>query len=264
MPITIAIKYARLPNGLVYFYQHWIPEAPRALIVFVHGLGDHISRYGEFVSRLTQSGFACALYDQQGHGRSAGRRGHVAHFTDWVNDLAGFVQFSQMSAPAETPLFILGQSLGAIVGINYLLTHATPVAGMVAVSAAIRPTVQIPEWKKRAGRKLSRFLPALSIDSGISIGQLTKDEAERVLLEEDSLHHRRITLGAAVEIERNLELVMAMPHRIHVPMLMLAGSDDQVCDPEGTQQFALRLSSCEKDCRIYPRMAHDLLHDEGR
>lgn len=263
MTMTIAIKYARLPNDRVHFYQHWIPDSPRALVVFVHGLGDHIGRLGPFVSRLTQKNVACALYDQQGHGRSDGRRGHVERFSDWVNDLAGFVQFSQMATPTDTPLFIVGTSLGALIGINYILTHTAPVAGMVAISAAIHPTVQIPEWKKKLGRRIFRLWPSVSIDDGVRIEDLTRDEAERESLRRDPLFHRRLTLCAAHEIERNLELVMAMPHRIHVPMLMLAGAGDRVCDPEGTRQFATRLSSTDKHCRIYPGMFHDLLHDSG-
>jgi len=263
MPMTIAIKYARLPNGRVHFYQHWMPDSPRALAVFVHGLGDHIGRTGTLVSRLTSRGIACALFDQQGHGRSDGRRGHVERFSDWVNDLAGFVQFSQMSAPSDTPLFIIGQSLGALVGLNFILTHTAPIAGMVAISAAIFPTVKIPEWKKKLGRKLFRIWPTISMDDGIRIEDLTRSEAEREALRSDALFHRRLTLCAATEIERNLELVMAMPHRIHAPMLMLAGSSDRVCDPEGTRQFATRLSSTDKSCRVYPGMFHDLLHDTG-
>lgn len=263
MPMTIAIKYARLPHGLVYFYQHWMPERPRALVVFLHGLGDHIGRYGAFVARMTGAGFACALFDLRGHGRSGGRRGHVERFADWVEDLAGFIPFSQTNLPPETPLFLVGTSLGALIGINYLLLHAGPVEGMVALSAAIAPTVDIPAWKREVARRAARFLPIWAIDDGVRIDDLTRDAGERAVLEADPFFHRRVTIGAAQEIERNLELVMAMPHRIHTPMLMLAGEEDRVCDPDGTRRFAMRLSSPDKGCRCYPGMAHDLLHDLG-
>lgn len=263
MSMTIAIKYARLPHGLIYFYQHWIPKRPRALVIFVHGLGDHIGRYSVFVSRMAQAGFGCAMFDQRGHGRSEGRRGHIERFADWVNDIAGFVQFSEIGVPEGTPLFIVGYSLGALIGINYVLMHALPVDGMVTLSAAIVPTVGIPTWKKKIGKKIARFFSELSIDNGINIADLTHDEKERAALEADSFFHRRITLGAAGEIERNLELVMAMPHRLHLPMLMLAGAKDRICDPEGTRRFAMRLSSTDKRYRIYPGMSHDLLHDVG-
>ena len=56
MPMDVAIRYARLPHGLTYLYQHWLPEHPKGLTVIVHGLGDHIGRYHELVARLTSEG----------------------------------------------------------------------------------------------------------------------------------------------------------------------------------------------------------------
>lgn len=262
--MDITIKYAKLPHGLVYFYQHWVPENPKALIIMVHGLGDHIGRYSELVNRLSGKGYACALFDGRGNGRSEGRRGHVDDFYDWVGDLTSFIEFSQGQVPHDTPTFLIGGSLGALICINYLITHPTPVSGFVCVSAAIRPTIRIPEWKKKLARHIVKVLPKFSVENGIAIDRLTRDLAEQDALARDSIFHRRVTLGAAQEIEKNLELVMAMPHRIHVPTLMLAGDADDICDPEGTRQFAQRLSSQDKELKIYPGMMHDLLHDVGR
>lgn len=264
MSMNITIKYAKLPHGLTYFYQHWILSNPRALVVFVHGLGDHIGRYGEFTSRLTQAGFACALFDQRGHGRSEGRRGHVENFGDWVNDLSSFIQFSQMAVTPDTPLFIVGMSLGALIGINFLLTHTTQISGMVTISAAIQPTIRIPEWKKKCIKRFGRIFSERALNTGIKFTDLTRDEAELELLSKDQFVHRKLTLNAAIEIARNLELVMAMPHRIHTPMLMLAGADDPVCDPDGTRQFAMRLSAADKRYHVAPGMLHDLLHETSR
>lgn len=261
MAIDIAIKYAKLPHGLVYFYQHWISREPRALIIFIHGLGDHIGRYGRFISRLANHGYACALFDQRGHGRSEGRRGHVEHFSDWVSDLASFVQFSQIAVPTDTPLYLIGTSLGALIGLNFLLTHTAPVEGMITLSAAIEPIVRIPNWKKKMLCRISKFFPNHPLDIGIRPEELTRDVEELKSLKNDPFFHSLITLSAAEEIEKNLDLVMAMPHRIHIPCLMLAGSADSICDPDGTRQFALRLSSADKRYHICTDGYHDLLHD---
>lgn len=232
--------------------------------MIVHGFGDHIGRYGHLVSRLAGAGLACALFDLRGHGRSEGRRGHVDRFVDWVNDLASFIHFSETRVPEGTPLFIIGVGVGALIAINYILTHLTPVEGIVAISAALRPRVQIPKWKRWMVKKAVGLVPTMSIDNGIALADLTRDEAELSSLSSDSLFHRRITIGTALEIEKNLELIVAMPCRIHLPMFMLVGGDDRICDPHGTRQFALHLSSSEKVCQIYPNMYHDLLHDMGR
>ena len=263
MPIDITIKYAELPNGLTYFYQHWIPQSPPALVVYVHGLGDHIGRYQHLVNRLANDGLAVALYDQRGHGRSEGRRGHVGRFSDWVEDLAGFVQFSASAVPPDTPLFLIGQGLGALVAINYVLTHAVNVGGLVTISAALKPMVRIPGWKRRAGEKVARFLPWLTLEDGVRPSDLTREISEVEAVAGDSLYHTRVSLAAGQEIERYVALLGGVPHRMHEPFLMLAGTGDRISDPQASSWFTARAQSLDKGCKIYDGMYHDLLHDIG-
>ncbi len=264
MAMDISVKYAQLPQGMVYYYQHWIPHNAAALVVYVHGLGDHIDRYGALTQSLTQAGCAVAMFDQRGHGRSDGRRGHVERFMDWVDDLASFIHFSMAALPPGVPLFLVGHSMGALIGINFLLTHAAPVAGMVSLSAAFVPTVQIPHWKQNLGRRLARLLPEVAIDNGVKNRFITRDEEELAKIEEDPLFHHKLTLSAGYEIVKNLELVGGLPHRIHVPMLMLAGTGDQICDPAASVRFAKGLPNHQSSYHLYQGMYHDLLHDVGR
>ncbi|MFH1830824.1 MAG: lysophospholipase [Pseudomonadota bacterium] len=264
MPIDISIKFARLPHGLIYYYQHWIPHKPRALVVFLHGLGDHSGRYSQFIKRIVGEQCACAIYDQRGHGQTQGPRGHVAQFADWVDDLASFVQFSRSNLPAETPLIIVGYGLGALIGINYLLMHAQPVDGMVSISATLAPKVQMPRWKRELTKKFHGILPKFSVGNGIRFEDLSRDFKEVENMSDDNLFHRRFTLSTDNEIIKNLELLAGLPARIHVPMLMLAGSDDRICDCNASVWFTARLSSEDKECHIYPGMYHDLLHDIGK
>ena len=264
MPIEISIKYAKLPHGLVYFYQQWIPEKPKALVVFLHGLGDHSGRYDLLVRRMASEGIACCTYDQRGHGRTQGKRGHVDSFSDWVEDLGSFVNFSLEKVPENTPLFIVGHSLGAIIGIDYLLTHARPIAGMVSISGAFAPVLRIPKWKSRMGAKLKNIMPGIAIENGIVREDLTRDFDQFEAIGSDRYFHSKLTLGAGREIASTLSLIGGVPHRIHLPMLFATGSADRVCNPEGSRWFADRLSSTDKTLKIYEGMYHDMLHDVGR
>lgn len=264
MSTDITIKYARPPRGLIHFYQHWIPSEPAALVVFVHGLGDHCGRYEAFIDRMVSEGFACAAYDQLGHGRSQGKRGHVKRFADWVDDLGSFANFSLAQVPEGTPLFIVGYSLGALIGIEYLLTHEQRVSGMVSISGAFLPTARIPKWKRRMATRLRNIVPKLSIENGVRREDLTRDPAQFEALRSDELFHDRLTLGAGREIESRLLLIGGMPQRIHEPMLMIAGTADRVCDPAGSRWFAERLASVDREWKEYEGMYHDMLHDTGR
>src|SRR5512133_521229 len=52
----------------------------RALIVFVHGLGEHIQRYIYWSDLFLKENIAFAGLDLPGHGRSEGKRGKINSF----------------------------------------------------------------------------------------------------------------------------------------------------------------------------------------
>ncbi|MEX2463048.1 MAG: lysophospholipase [Balneolaceae bacterium] len=51
--------------------KRWDPKSdPAAVIIIVHGLGEHSERYNHFANFLTANGFAVVSYDHRGHGRT--------------------------------------------------------------------------------------------------------------------------------------------------------------------------------------------------
>jgi alpha-beta hydrolase superfamily lysophospholipase len=264
MEMNVEMKFTTLPNDFKCYYQHWIPSDPRALIVMVHGLGDHVGRYNELVSFLSCKGYACALYDQRGHGQSEGKRGHVKEFGQWVDDLANFFDFSEERLAPDTPIFMMGGSLGVLVILNFLMTSRKRVAGIVSASGAIGAAVKLPEWQKKLVRKASKILPSLTVDNRLAWESITRDPDELAAVMSDKLFHRRVSLSAAVEIERKLALIMGIPYRINIPALFLVGSNDPICDPHATRMFVDRLASMDKRFICYDGMLHDIIHDIGR
>src|SRR5437879_2403637 len=94
------------------------PPQPVATVGIIHGYGDHSGCYREGMERLASTGIEAHAVDLRGHGRSAGRRGHVQRWRDYLDDVAVFLDrvhrltgASLYGAPP--PLFLLGQSHGA-------------------------------------------------------------------------------------------------------------------------------------------------------
>src|SRR5262249_45353200 len=70
-------------HGTKLYEQSWRPRtAPKAVVVIVHGLKDHSTRYKALAERLAQQGFAVHAFDLRGHGRSEGVRVWVDEFDD--------------------------------------------------------------------------------------------------------------------------------------------------------------------------------------
>ena len=66
-------------DGVKLFSQSWLPDStPKAMLAFVHGLGEHSGRYQHVGEALAKAGYGLQMADLRGHGKSAGQRGHAA------------------------------------------------------------------------------------------------------------------------------------------------------------------------------------------
>ena len=60
-------------------------DEPRAVLLLVHGFGEHAGRYGRTIRFLSDRGVSVATYDLRGHGSAPGPRARVAietHISD--------------------------------------------------------------------------------------------------------------------------------------------------------------------------------------
>jgi len=64
------------------YYQSWHPTShPKALVVGVHGHGDHSGGLRNIIKHLVPEGYAWYGFDMRGHGHSPGIRGHIEQWS---------------------------------------------------------------------------------------------------------------------------------------------------------------------------------------
>src|SRR5687768_2322647 len=121
---------------------------PRAVVLIVHGLGEHASRYDHVARQLLAWGFAVRAYDQRGHGESGGARGGLGSEALLLEDLAEVVDDTRQRAlrlprtgkpDHPLPLILLGHSLGGLVVGRFVSLQVRPVDGLVMSSPALDP-----------------------------------------------------------------------------------------------------------------------------
>ena len=130
-------------NGCKLYYKTWLPEAhPKAALVIVHGAGEHIDRYQNVVNGLVESEIALVGYDQRGHGRSEGQRGHINSWDEYRGDLQECIKMSRQMLP-DTPQFILGHSLGSLIVLDYLIYHQEGLSGAILSGTPLDPLLSL-------------------------------------------------------------------------------------------------------------------------
>lgn len=261
--VNATLQYMKTSDGQRLYYQKWMPEDPKAIIIFVHGLSEHSGRYEAFTRFFVANNYGVCLFDLRGHGKSDGRRTHINRFYDYLYDTSQFIEFIKKRSP-QAPIFLVGHSMGGQIVLNFIVRYSKGVRGIVVLSPHIESMTQIPSWKWKAGKMLASCLPSIRVRSKVNPEDLSHDQKVVENYKTDPNVTRDITLRLGYEIKNNAELVMAMAGRIHLPVLMMHGSADKICSPDATKRFFMRVPVYNKELKIYSGMYHELLNDTDK
>ncbi len=109
-------------NGLDLYYQTWHPQTlARAVLVIVHGHGGHSGIFTRMVEYLNKRDYIVYSFDLRGHGRSPGQRGYINSWAEFRADLKAFLNLVRTKEP-DLPLFLIGQSMGGTIALDYVLS----------------------------------------------------------------------------------------------------------------------------------------------
>jgi len=249
------------PDGADIYTQAWLPDdTPQAIILIVHGLGEHSGRYSNYVDYFVPRGYALYGFDTRGHGRSSGGRGYVDRFDRYVEDIDQRAAEARTDWPG-TSLFILGHSLGALMVLSYSARHPDQLTGLIVTGTALQDALELPAWKRNLATLLSRVTPALKMNNGVALSGLSHDPAVITAYEADSLTHTWGTPRLSTEVDVTRAQVWQSAAAWRVPLLMLHGGADPICLPEGARQFATLTPAGLAGYREYPGLYHEI-HNE--
>jgi alpha-beta hydrolase superfamily lysophospholipase len=251
-------------RGARLAYRSWQAADPRAVLIVAHGLGDHSGRYAAFGEHMAEQGVSTFAMDLRGHGRSAGRRGHIPSFDLFLKDLDRFRRELDVLTGFHAPTFLLGHSMGGLIALRYLEEYDTRFAGAVIVSPWLATAMPVPRLKAMAAPLLSRLLPWLPFDNGIDAADLSHDPATVESYRNDPLVHGVITPRLFSEVVAAMRLVFARSDRIQLPLLLLLAGADRVVDTVRSLQFGDVLTAADRSVRVVPEAYHEVLNEVDR
>jgi alpha-beta hydrolase superfamily lysophospholipase len=246
-------------GNLPLFYQVWRPSEPRALLVNLHGLGDHSGLYPSLAAHFPPRGVAVYAYDMRGNGRSPGQRAYLKSWRQYREDLHAFLQRVR-AWEGELPLFLLGNSLGGLVVLDYALHRPESLTGVIAAAPPLGK-LGVPPVLMSLGRVMSTLLPRFSLQVGMDLTGLARDPSVVEAVLSDPLFHRRGTARLSTEVTSAIGRVQDGAPDFPVPLLILHGSADRMVPPDGSREFFAKVRHPDKEFREYPGAYHVLFAD---
>jgi acylglycerol lipase len=240
----------------------WAPagSAPRAVLVVVHGLGDHARRYGTLAQALNAQGVAVLAQDHRGHAGSGGARQRI----DSVEQAAADVELAMREAARRWPgvtQILHGHSFGGLLATHVAATTAQPLAGVVVSSAALQRPVGVSDGQLAVVRTLSALAPSLGLDP-LDPTKVVREPAAQAALAADPLIAReKLPARTIAALLTGVDAVQPKLATVRLPLLVLHGGADTVTPPAGSRALHERAASAEKTLRLYDAARHDLLHE---
>ena len=250
------------------YRRSWLPPEPTRVMILVHGYAEHAGRYDEMAMYFAERGFAVHAYDQAGHGRTTGPRGHVDRFDRLPEEVARFVELVGLDHP-RLPITLVGHSMGGLVVAATCAEHHPPVDRVVLSGAllelaggGLRQSLSL-----FAAKILSVLAPKIGLAAGLDPQGLSRDPEVVRRYVEDPYVKDRMTARFAAGMNAAVARTRAGAGRVERPMLILHGGLDPMAPPAGSRSFHAALApgvSGESELKVYPELRHEIFNEPER
>jgi len=243
------------------YYQNWLPDSEtKAILLIVHGLAEHSGRYMNVVNHFVPLGYAVYGLDHIGHGKSDGTRVFVEEFDDYTTPLKMYFDMVQGWQPGQ-PIFLVGHSMGGLIGTIYLLDHQSELAGAVLSGPGVKVPDNISSTTIFLGKLFSTLIPKLGL-IGLDADGVSRDpEVVEAYISDPLVFRGKTTARLAAELLKGMQRAATEASQITLPIMIVQGGADKLVDPSGAQMLYDGVGSVDKTLKIYKDYYHEVFNE---
>lgn len=261
LPDRAECGHLEVTGGVRLRYGQFAPQGAAAgTVLMLQGRGECMERHFETIRDLNARNLHVLSFDWRGQGASPpavkpGRLGHISSFARYEDDLVSLVQ-QVMLPDCPPPYFMLGNSMGAHVGIGVIARHNWFDGAVMAAPFIDVASSRLPHWFKLSVVGAMTVLGLGRIKTPLANGSrpteedfarnpLTSDRTRfarnmRIWEEAPLLSAHAPSAGWAFAALRSCRKLARMDDRepLKCPALLVIAGQDRVVSNEAIQQFA--------------------------
>jgi alpha-beta hydrolase superfamily lysophospholipase len=216
-----------------HYFQN--PHAQKTCFI-VHGYYDHAGLYQHVARNAVEQGYSVVLFDLPGHGLSTGEQASILNFEDYLQSLRDVIR--SFDAHSPKPFHVVGQSTGAAIVMDYMLTESIPAFEKQVLLA---PLVWPVKWRQSMWhfpitKRLLKTLPRHFAESS------TDEAFLDFIRNHDPLQAKHLCLRWVDSLKRWVKMFTSLPANEQCCPLVIQGKQDETVDwrrnmPVIQQQF---------------------------
>ena len=272
---TLTAKWKSF-DGAHFPYSKWIAKngnAPRAVIIGVHGISGAASDFSNLGSDLSQKGISVYAYELRGQGNDPDpeRVGDLKDVQLWFSDLNSFIS-SVRKEIGTVPIFLYGESLGSLIlmhGFSEISEeNKEQIKGMIYSSPLIALPGKLPPIKNLLVRTAMLLWPSYRVSlrslSGGGESKVSEGEDHWEQMAKTKHYVPKFTLRILGTIERMVFSSSEAASKIKKPVLVLHPGKDIFTKPHEVDHFFNSLEAKDKSKKLFKESHHLLAFDKER
>lgn len=229
-------------DGTSLFGQAWETENPKAIVCLVHGMGEHCSRYAHVAKFFNENGFSVISYDQRGHGRSGGKKGHTPSYDILLDDISLLLKQAGSFYPGK-PKFLYGHSMGGNLVLNYAIRKKPDVSGVISSSPWLKLAFDPPAIQVSLARMINGIFPGFTQSSKLDASAISRDAQEVKAYQNDKLVHDKISSNMFLSIHESGLWALEHAAEFSLPLLLFHGTADRLTSYKASAEFAGKIKN---------------------
>ena len=227
-------------DGVLLPLRRWLPqEAPRGIVLAIHGFNDYSNAFENLGTFLATHGFATYAYDQRGFG-AAPERNYWVGADRLFRDIATAERLLRARHPG-VPLFCFGESMGGAEVMVALDRKAVRCDGTILSAPAVWGRQVMPLVQRVALDVAPAVAPGWVV-TGAGLNVRASDNIPMLRgLAQDPL----VIKGARIDVIAGVTDLMTQAFdaagRLDGPLRWLYGDRDQIVPPRAVDPAQLRL-----------------------
>lgn len=228
-------------SGKKLFAWNIIPAVnPKAIILFVHGHGEHSLRYVPWAKRFAYHGFVIQSWDHIGHGQSEGQRGHIKYFEQLLFEIDLAISKIHQEYP-KLPIILYGHSMGGNIALNYAINRPARLNLLVVTSPWLNLANPPSPFMEAVSSVMNFIAPFIQIKSTVKPEQISQIPEEVEKYATDPLNHGLITPRLYTSIRKSTSFILKNAEKITIPTLLMHGGGDTITSHETTSELSHRI-----------------------
>ncbi len=212
---------------------------PLAVLFYVHGLGEQVKSFDSLAKKFNKNRIVVFSIDLRGFGCSSEKRGQVDSLNEYLEDIDCGIKKLRSCYSKEVPLFLIGNSMGAIFALMYSLQSSVDIKGLIFLAPCFQLVKEPPLYSIWFYKIFNKGFPSCFYKDRLIKYVFFVKNKKQDNMDEEVLAHRHISARLFVEVyHKAKKFAVEKIHDLTFPIIIFHGDKDPITSFSACEKFS--------------------------